>query len=262
MWTSHPPVAWLWSAAGGSGGLIAAPAPQGSGGASLGPFAVAGSVICTSSPPSGLALAWAWPPCALATERRWTGRARSLAGCWPAGEAAERLELPGYLVGGTCSPPLETVISASPVGLGAASTQPPATLCLTALSMRLQTSRSSRTRSPVTSASCSAVLIWIRLAAAAGPIRSMASSTAVGRSTSSARAWSAVGAGQGEQCFDEFLGLVHGGADGGEHRFQVRGGGGWPGRGDVDQGAHLGERGAQLMGGVGDEPALAGERGI
>jgi hypothetical protein len=60
-------------------------------------------------------------------------------------------------------------------------------------------------------------------------------------------AWSAVRAGQGEQCFDEFLGLVHGGADGGEHRFQVRGGGGWPGRGDVDQGAHLGERRAQLM---------------
>lgn len=55
MWTSHPAVAWLWSAAGGMGGLIAPPGPQGSGGASLGPFAVAGSVICTSSPPSGLA---------------------------------------------------------------------------------------------------------------------------------------------------------------------------------------------------------------
>ena len=46
MWTSHPAVAWLWSAAGGMGGLIAPPGPQGSGGASLGPFAVAGSVIC------------------------------------------------------------------------------------------------------------------------------------------------------------------------------------------------------------------------
>src|SRR6185437_16750517 len=44
------------------------PGTQGSGGASLGPFAVAGSVICTSSPPSGLAWASAWPLCALATD--------------------------------------------------------------------------------------------------------------------------------------------------------------------------------------------------
>jgi hypothetical protein len=69
-----------------------------------------------------------------------------------------------------CSPPLETVISAIPdLVLVLASTQPPVTLCRTAFSMRLLTSRSSRTRSPVTWASCSAVPIWICLAAAARP---------------------------------------------------------------------------------------------
>jgi hypothetical protein len=70
------------------------------------------------------------------------------------------------------------------------------------------------------------------------------------------------GPAEGQQCLDQFLGLVHGGADGGQYRFQLRGGGGWPGRGDVDQGAHLGQRRAQLVGGVGHEPALAGERGF
>src|SRR5690242_17226696 len=68
MWIFHPAVAWLWSAAGEMGGLIAPPGAHGSGGASLRPFAVAGSVICTSSPPSGLAWASASPPCALATD--------------------------------------------------------------------------------------------------------------------------------------------------------------------------------------------------
>jgi hypothetical protein len=53
-------------------------------------------------------------------------------------------------------------------------------------------------------------------------------------------AWSAVGAGQGQQCLDQFRGFVHGGADRGHHRLQLCGGGGWLSRGDVDQGAHLG----------------------
>src|SRR5215510_16192592 len=68
---SYPAVAWPWSAPGGmrwSGWQVWAAVVCGWWGAGLCPFAVAGSVICTSSPPSGLAWAWAWPPWALATD--------------------------------------------------------------------------------------------------------------------------------------------------------------------------------------------------
>ena len=194
--------------------------------------------------------------------RRWTDRGRCLAGCRSGrrdGGTARTARLPGRL--GCARRHWRRSVRRLPASvLVLASTQPPVTLCLTALSMRLLTSRSSRTRSPVTWASCSAVPIWICLAAAAGPIRSMASSTAVGRSTSSvgpgprserARVSSAsisssdlstaapIAASTGSSCAAR---------------------GGWPGRGDVDQSAHLGQRRAQLVRRVGHEPALAGER--
>ena len=162
-----------------------------------------------------------------------------------------------------CSPPLATVSSAVPASvLVLASTQPPVTLCLTALSMRLLTSRSSRTRSPRDLG----VLqrgVDPDLPGRGGRGDQVDRVFDRGRQVDQlGRAWSAVGAGQGQQRLDQFLGPVHGGADRGQHRFQLRGGGGRPGRGDVDQGAHLGQRRAQLVRGVGHEPALAGERGF
>ena len=62
-----------------------------------------------------------------------------------------------------------------------------------------------------------------------------------------------------EQRGDELLGVVDGGADVGRHAAEVGGGAVGVVEYDVDGCAHDGERGAQLVGGVGDEPPLAVE---
>jgi len=113
--------------------------------------------------------------------------------------------------------------------------------------------------SPVICTSCRAVSIRICLAAAAGPIRSMASSTAVGRSTTSA--------GLGPQSARASVSSDSiSSSDLSRWRrsrpspalVSLRDGS--LGQGDVDQRSHLGQRRAQLVGGVRYEPALAGER--
>ena len=65
-----------------------------------------------------------------------------------------------------------------------------------------------------------------------------------------------------EQRADEVLGVIDRGADVGRHGAQVAGRAVRVAQHDVDGGAHDGERGAQFMGGVGDEPLLALERGL
>jgi len=72
----------------------------------------------------------------------------------------------------------------------------------------------------------------------------------------------AVRVGQGQQGLDQLLGLVHRGAHSGQGRLELCGSAGGPGQAHVDQRAHLGQRCAQLVRGVGHEPALAGERRV
>ena len=69
-------------------------------------------------------------------------------------------------------------------------------------------------------------------------------------------------AGEDEQRADEVLGVIDRGADVGRHAAQVGGRAGGVVQHDVDGRAHDRERGAQLMGGVGDEALLALERGL
>ena len=163
---------------------------------------------------------------------------------------------------GIGSPLLATVSSAKPASrLVLASTQPPVTLCRTALSMRLLTSRSSSTRSPVTCAGASAVSIdlpgrrgradqrrwrprlrWAGRPPRCDPVRGRSGpASAAPRSAPRTcprrrgpRPAPAPAAGRPRRL----------------------------GQGDVDQRAHLGQRRAQLMRGIGHEPALAGERAV
>src|SRR3984957_15715491 len=65
-----------------------------------------------------------------------------------------------------------------------------------------------------------------------------------------------------EQRGDDVLGVIDRGADVGRHGAQVAGCAVRVAQHDVDGGAHDGERGAQFMGGVSDEPLLALERGL
>ena len=71
-----------------------------------------------------------------------------------------------------------------------------------------------------------------------------------------------LGAGEGEEAFHQPVGLVEPGPDlAGQHRDAGRGRAGFAG-GHVQRGAHHGQRGAQLVGGVGDEPALRVESSL
>lgn len=65
-----------------------------------------------------------------------------------------------------------------------------------------------------------------------------------------------------EQRADEVLGVIDRGADVRRHAAQVDRRGIGVVEHDVDSGAHDRERGAQFMGGVGDEPLLTLERGL
>jgi len=67
---------------------------------------------------------------------------------------------------------------------------------------------------------------------------------------------------QDEQRSDEMLGVIHGGADVRGHGAQVPRCAVRVARYDVDRRSHDGERGAQLVGCVGDELPLAVERGL
>ena len=69
-------------------------------------------------------------------------------------------------------------------------------------------------------------------------------------------------AGEDEQRADQVLGVIDRGADVGRHAAQVGGRAVRVVEHDVDGRAHDRERGAQLMGGVGDEPLLAFERSL
>ena len=68
--------------------------------------------------------------------------------------------------------------------------------------------------------------------------------------------------GQDQQRLDHVLGPVDGPADAGGHVLELAGGAVRLGQDDVDGGAHHGQRGAQLVRGVRDEPALRGERQV
>ena len=160
--------------------------------------------------------------------------------------------------------PLLAMVRTTPRAHGPVITriQPPGSLCRTALSTRFQTIRSMSCWSPVVSAGESSRLYPEPEPGDAGRgqlegvlgHRRQVQQLAAGHAL--------IADGQDQQRLDHVLGPVDVPADPRRHVLQLLRRPGRLGQGDVDGGAHDGERRAELVRGVRDEPALGGEREV
>ena len=167
----------------------------------------------------------------------------------------------GTASAGTTGPLLAMLSTAPPpYGPVVIRIQPPGSLCRTALSTRFQTMRSMSCWSPVVSAGRELGLHRQPEPGDAGRGQLQGVLGHRREVQQLAAGHALVADGQDQQRLDHVLGPVDGPADARRHVFELLRRAGRLGQGDVDGGAHDGERGAQLVRGVRDEPALGGER--
>ena len=175
----------------------------------------------------------------------------------------ERLEQGRDLLGGMLGP----VLAISKTALSACWTvripiQPSGTLCRTAFSTRLATIRSSSTRSPLGGAGSSAASTSMSALidrCMRGVERVLGGGGEVNRFMG-CRA--ELAGGERQERLDGGFGPLDRAVDPSRHRLQLLGRPRRLRERDLDRRSHRGQRRAQLVRGVGDEPLLAGESGI